>query len=310
MQKQKEQKTMNKTLHAASLVLALAAPALASAQASGTAEFTPYDRSRGELSPDTQAPRIESLVSALDSSRVAPSQLASLLEYGERVECHECVAPLQERMLDPRTDATVREMAAWWLRRRPFAFGAVMAHTRGVLTDDADPLRRAAAASAIGEFMDPHGVAHLTTAASGDGDARVRTAAVRGLARINSPTGIPALVAALADRDATVVDAALQSVLRVNFWRDAEPVMQLLAHDDANIRRRAALVLASLRTAEAIPALSAMLMGDENAIARQSAAFALGRIGGVEARAALDEADARETNDRVRDAIYVARSMR
>lgn len=291
---------------------ALALPALAGeahAQATGTPEFTVYDRVRGELSPGAQAPTRDDLMRAIDVGRSSPSQLAALLEYGERVECHECVAPLQTLMLDPAVDPTTREMAAWWLRRRPFGFDVVMHETRMVLANDADPLRRAAAASAIGEFMDFHGVEHLATALTSDTDARVRMAAVLGIARINSPRGLPHLTAALADSDSTVVDAALRSVLRVNFFRDHAALLPLLAHDDGAIRRRAALVIGSLEVADSVPALAAMLRGDTHELARQAAAWALGRIGTAEARNALNESMATEESHRVRDAIEIALRM-
>ncbi len=196
------------------------APNAAMAQATGTAEFTVHSRATGELSPDTQAPGVATLMNAIDAS--SPSQLAALLEYGERVECHACVPLLQRRMLDPGEDATVREMAAWWLRRRPFGMGAIMRETRMVLAGDADPARRAVAADAIGEFMDPHGVAHLGNALMTDTSVVVRVAAVRGLARINSPAGLSFLSVALGDASPEVVQAGLRSVLRVNFFRDQE----------------------------------------------------------------------------------------
>lgn len=292
------------------IAAALLAPAFtASAQDTGTPEFTVYDRTRGELSPGTGAPSREDLMRAIDVGRRSPSQLATLLEYGERVECHECVAPLQQLMLDPRVDPSTREMAAWWLRRRPFGFDAVMRETRTVLAGDADPARRAAAAAAIGEFMDWHGVQHLATALTTDTDARVRTAAVIGLARINSPRGLPLIAAALQDSDRDVVEAALRSVLRVNFFRAHDTILPLLGHADAGIRRRAALVIGSLEVAASVPALAAMLRGDESELARQAAAWALGRIGGGDARSALVESQSSEASRRVLDAIEVALRM-
>lgn len=282
---------------------------VASAQDTGTADFRVYDRTRGELSPGTQAPSREDLMRAIDVGRRSPSQLATLLEYGERVECHECVAPLQQLMLDPAVDAGTREMAAWWLRRRPFGFDAVMRETRIVLAGDADPTRRAAAAAAIGEFMDWHGVQHLGTALTSDADPRVRTAAVLGLARINSPRGLPLIATALTDADPAVVDAALRSVLRVNFFRAHDALLPLLGHIDGVICRRVALVIGSLEIDASVPALAAMLRGDENELARQAAAWALGRIGTAEARNALHESMTTEASRRVLDAIEVALRM-
>lgn len=290
--------------------LCTAPAATAAAQATGSPEFTPYSR-EGEISPHTRAPTREQLMNAIDvARRSSPVALQTLLEYGERVECHECVPLLEARMLDPREDARVREMAAWWLRRRPFGFGAIMAETRAVLESDPDPARRAVAADAIGEFMDPHGVAHLGRALTSDTDVRVRLAAVRGLARINSAASLPFLSQALRDANAEVQGAALRVVLHVNFFRDHDALLPLLASDEGSIRRRAALVIGTLGVSAAVPALAAMVTGDTDDMVRQAAAWSLGRIGTAEARAALREAQGVESSPRVRDALEVALRMR
>ncbi|MFK7988721.1 MAG: HEAT repeat domain-containing protein [Sandaracinaceae bacterium] len=259
----------------------------------------------GEISPGTDAPSRERLMQAIESA--SPERLATLLEYGERVECHACV-PLLERQLLESDDALVREMSAWWLRRRPFGFGAVMRDIRAVLAEDANPVRRARAAEAIGEFMDPHGVAHLQTALT-DSESMVRLAAVRGLGRINSPAGNAAIVAAFEDSSAEVRDAAVGQVLYVNFFRDHDALLGRLADDSPQVRRRAALAIAELNVAEAAPALTAMLTGETDPMVRQAAAYALGRIGSGDARSALTTARETEENSLVRDAIDIALRM-
>lgn len=277
-------------------------PAVASAQ-DGNDSAAIYSRD-GELSPGTQSPTRASLMQAIESG--SSERLSALLEYGERVECHECV-PLLERQLLESNDPLVREMSAWWLRRRPFGFGAVMRDIRTVLAEDADPVRRARAAEALGEFMDPHGVPHLRTALS-DVDASVRTAAVNGLGRINSPAGTQGIVSAFVDPDAGVREAAVAQVLYVNQFRDHDALMGLLADDSVEVRRRAALALGTFRVVEATPALSAMLT-DVNPMVRQAAAWSLGRVGGTDARSVLTERQALEESSLVRDAIEVALRM-
>lgn len=289
------------TIMLGTVLLALAAPAAAQ----GNDSAAGHDRRRGELSPGTQAPTQDVLMAAIEGG--SPEQLSRILEYGERVECHSCV-PLLQRQLLEHDDARVREMAAWWLRRRPFGFAAVFREIRMVLANDADPVRRARAAEALGEFMDPNGVVHLT-AALDDADARVRAAAVRGLGRINSPAGIAGIVRAFTDTDPRVREAAVAQVLYVNFFREHEALMGLLADDDAQVRRRAALALGTFRVQEATPALSAMLAGDADAMVRQAAAWALGRIGNGDARAALTARRNVEEVSLVRDAIEVALRM-
>jgi len=265
----------------------------------------PYDRTRGEVSPGTDAPTRAQLMQAIESG--SPERLSTLLEYGERVECHACV-PLLERQLLESDNARVREMSAWWLRRHPFGFPAVFRDIRTALANDADPVRRARAAEAIGEFMDWHGVQYLRDALMNDADARVRAAAVAGLGRINSPLGNEAIVQAFSDADPTVRETAIGQVLYVNQFRDHDALIGLLADETVDVRRRAALALGTFRVADASPALIAML-ADEAPMARQAAAWALGRIGSADARGALNERMSLEEVSIVRDAIQVALRM-
>jgi hypothetical protein len=299
-------KRINKAMFAAVLLL-VAAPLVGAPAAAqdGNDSAAAFDRARGEVSPGTQAPSRAALMQVIESG--SAERLATLLEYGERVECHECV-PLLERQLLENDDPLVREMSAWWLRRRPFGFAAVMHEIRTVLATDADPLRRARAAEALGEFMDPHGVPYLRDALSHT-DAGVRRAAVSGLGRINSPAGNDGIVSAFTDSDATVREAAVGQVLYVNFFRDQDALIGLLADDAVEVRRRAALAIGTFRVPEAAPALTGML-GDSDPMVRQAAAWALGRVGGADARAALTEREAIEESSLVRDAIAVALRMR
>ena len=290
-------------LPAAAILLAAGLVATpASAQNDSSAD-NQHNRARGELSPGAGAPTQAALMQAIESG--SPERLSTLLEYGELVQCHACI-PLLERQLLESDNARVREMSAWWLRRRPFGFGAVFLDIRTALTDDTDPVRRARAAEALGEFMDPHGVTYLRAALTSDADPRVRAAAVAGLGRINSPAGSEGIVEAFTDADATVREAAVAQVLYVNLFRAYDELMGLLSDDVVEIRRRAALALGTFRVAAASPALTAML-ADENAMVRQAAAWSLGRIGG--AHAALTERQAIEESSLVRDAIEVALRM-
>lgn len=294
-------KHFNKAIFAAAVLL-LASPAAAQDGNDSSAERQ-YDRARGELSPGTQAPSQAQLMQVIESG--SPERLATLLEYGELVQCHACV-PLLERQLLESDNALVREMSAWWLRRRPFGFAAVFRDIRTALANDADPVRRARAAEALGEFMDIHGVRYLVDAINNDADPRVRAAAVAGLGRINAPAGNAGIVVAFSDADATVREAAVGQVLYVNLFRDYDALMGLLADENVDVRRRAALALGTFRVAEAAPALVGML-SDSAPMARQAAAWALGRIGGN--RSALTERQSVEDVAMVRDAIEVALRM-
>lgn len=302
-------KTSRNILNTLLAALALLAPATAFAQSEEgwvDGEFATHRRAVGELSEHTGAPSIVDMEAAIRVG--SPTQLVALLEYGERVECHTCV-PLLERRLLEDGNTEIREIAAWWLARRPFGFAAVYRDIRTVLESDTDATRRARAAEALGNFAEPVGVTHLGRAFTTDASSEVRVAAIRGIARINAPEGLAYISMALGDTDAAVQAAALQSITRVNFFDDYEALLPLLAHSDATLRRRAATVVGSLRVDAAVTALSAMLIGDTDVNVRREAAWALGRIGGAAAETALAEAAASNPPEQVANAIEVARNL-
>ena len=272
-------------------------------------ELTPvvvYDRERGELSVGTGAPKREYMVNAIKSA--SPSRLYATLEYGERVECFECIPLLADKLLSS-DHAQTREIAAWWLRRRSFGFGRVMEKMQNVAQSDSDPERRARAAAALGEFLDPHAAQTLTKVATEDDDASVRVAGVRALGRLNTIQGTSALSAALRDADAGVRLAALQQVLKVSFFRDGAALLQAVADDDVRVRRTAAQLVGELRLLAAVEPLLGVLITDDSVQVRQAAAIALGRIGGGEAEAALSDAQGVESDEAVKQAIAIALQM-
>ena len=266
-----------------------------------------HDRERGELSVNTQAPTRERMVNAIKSS--TPTALFAMLEYGERVECLECI-PLLERKLLDSDSAKVREISAWWLRRRPFGFGRVMVKMKTALLESDDPIRRSRAAEALGEFLDPHGLVALCSAVETDKSADVRLSAVRALGRLNAVGGNPVLVFAMLDNDARVRLAALESVHKVNFFSDYDAIIGQLADDDTAVRRTAAQLVGEFRVAEAVAPLVGLLLSDDDAVVRHAAAFSLGQLGGSDAFDALGEARADESDNGVLDAIDIALKMR
>jgi HEAT repeat protein len=292
-----------------SLLVALGLPAVVAAQPPAELrEIVVHDRERGELSPGTQAPTPEQLMTAIESN-TAPTTLVALLEYGERVECHACVPLLQRAVLEHR-DPEVRRISAWWLRHRIFALAPIMAQMQDVLASDASATRRARAAMALGEFMDPAAFTPLRDAAMGDGDSGVRAAAVTALGRLNHSGANPILSVALRDAAVEVRRAAISQVLVVNFFRDHDALLSSLVDTDDEIRMRSARLLGTFRVAEAVPALQGMLETDTNERVRQAAAWALGRIGGESARGALRAAATAESSSLVQNAIEVALAMR
>jgi HEAT repeat protein len=266
-----------------------------------------YDRERGELSEGTGAPKREQMLNAVKSA--APTRLQATLEYGERVECFECIPLLADKLLRS-DDAQVREIAAWWLRRRSFGFGPVMEKITDVVQHDADPERRARAAAALGEFLDRHAAPTLSAVADADAEGSVRAAAVRALGRLNVPDGLAAISRAMADADVSVRAAALEQVLKVKGFSDTAAVLERLTDADRDVRRAAVQLSGELRLSAASERLTGALQTDDSPQVRQAAAFALGRIGGAGTADVLARAESSERDAAVLDAITVARRMR
>lgn len=285
----------------------LLAPAPSMVRADELNPVVVYDRERGELSVGTGAPKREYMVNAIRSA--SPSRLYATLEYGERVECFECIPLLADKLLSS-DHAETREIAAWWLRRRSFGFGPIMEKMLDVAAHDADPERRARAAAALGEFLDPHAAATLGKVATEDSEASVRVAGVRALGRLNTLKGHSALSAAMSDSDASVRLAALQQVRKVSFFRDGAAMLQAIADDDVQVRRTAAQLAGELRLSAAVEPLLGVLITDDSAQVRQAAAIALGRIGGGDAETALTDAKGMEQSEAVQQAISVALQMK
>jgi len=291
-----------------SLLIVLAVSGTAAAQEPPTI----FDPVNGEISPGTSAPSQAELMDVIRSG--APGRLMTLLEHGEMVECNACVPLLEAKLLES-SNAEVREYSAWWLRRRPFAVGAIMNRMRLTLEGDADPVRRSRAAEALGELMDAHSLMPLRRAVEGDTEgaadtsAMVRASAVRALGRLNHPAGNSVIAHAIEDSDASVRRAALSVVLIVNFYRDYDALVSALADSDPAVRRRAAQLVGEFRVDTAVPALEALLTADDTAGVREAAAWALGRVGGGDARRALTAAMETEGESLVRDAIEVGLMM-
>lgn len=298
-------KTLKMISMAALLLSSLSS--VASAQVTdNTADCAHFDRARGECSIGTSIPSVEQLQNTIE--RGTATRLLASLDYGERVECYGCVPALVDRALSSN-NPRVREFAAWWIRRRPFAVNRVFTLFKDVLANDGDAIRRARAAEALGEFMDPASLAPLTDAAQNDAAPDVRAAAIRGLGRLNVPSANTIIAAALSDADSAVRRAAIDQVIHVNFFAEHGELMGALGDDDPYVRSKAALLLGEFGVTEAVPALSAMLRSDADVQARQSAAWALGKISGAEARTTLNEVQGTESSQRVLDAIRVALQM-
>lgn len=245
----------------------------------------------------------------LAAGNVAPTAVWQTLERGEKVECLECIPVVEALLWDG--NARVREIGAWWLRRRIFGvFGKGQVYSRVVsaLEDRAQPeATRTYAANALGEFLTHAGVAPLSAAVRTDPSARVRAAAVRGLERMNSQGASGELALAMADADEGVRFAAVDATLRVNGFVDVAAVAGRLSDDSALVRRRAVQVLGAMRAADSVAGLVALTSPttEADASVRSAAVFALGQLGDPAARPAVEAAQS-DSDGFVRDAARVA----
>lgn len=234
--------------------------------------------------------------------RGSPIAVWETLEHGEQLECLDCIAYVKPLLFDK--DARVREISAWWLRRRLFGYAEVALEMRKVVESDADPTRRAAAANALGEFMDPGGTKFLVKAVT-DTSPAVRVAALKGLQRINDPDGAPAVSTALADGDVAVRKTAVEVATRLAGFKDVVAVAKLISDPDAVVRGKAADALGVFQSKGSVAGLAALAVTDSEEDVRVDAVNALGEIGDPAGKSAIEKA-LNDASPRVRDAARVA----
>ena len=236
----------------------------------------------------------------------APTLVWEALEHGEKVECLDCIAAVAPLLYD--SSAKNREIAAWWLRRRIFGVfgqGEVYQLTIQTLSSDADPVRRAYAASALGEFFAAPGIAACAQALTTDGDARVRAAAASALGRLNDD-GAGALGTALADADPSVKIAALGAATVINSFSGLAHVAALAMDANPAVRRRAVEALDALGAKDAVTVVAAVAQNDTDALVRAAACHALGGFGDASARPVLQALGQDDADTFVRDQAQIA----
>jgi len=246
----------------------------------------------------------ERLISVASSG--SSSAIWEALEHGEKVECLQCIPAIAPLMYDQNEET--REIAAWWLRRRIFGVfgkGQVYEQTLSTLKSHPDPVKRAYAAQAIGEFLAAPGIKAVAEAVRTDADPKVRGAAALALGRLNDD-GAGALSVAMADADPGVKLSALKSAGYVNTFNDVPAVARLIGDGDGLVRRRAVQVLDSLRAKDSAAALMSIAKNDPDADVRLSACHALGTLHEGGARALLEDISAHDANSLVRDQARIA----
>ncbi len=286
----------------ATILGTVAALVVATASGDARSNTKPYQGLPADQAEFVSSP--DAIISVASSG--APMQIWETLEHGERVECMSCVAVVAPLMYD--VNAQNREIAAWWLRRRIFGVfgpGEVYQQTLTTLASDSNPVRRAYAASAIGEFLLGAGVQPVATALTHDSSAMVRQYAANALGRLNDD-GAGALGQAMGDSDSGVRIAALTSAGRINSFTDSVSVTKELSDSNAVVRRRAVMLLDDMNTKDAAAAILALARTDPDPDVRIAACHALGTFGDSGATSALTAISMNDTSSLVRDMAQIA----
>jgi HEAT repeat protein len=227
-----------------------------------------------------------------------PDVIISELERAERLVCGACVEPVMA--LVDHEDARVREVAAWWLARRP-AQKAELHDLSVARLYASDAVQARNAADVLGTFRHPNALPALRQAAvREDFPAFVRAAAVQAIGTIGHPEGRADVEAAFADPAAEVRVAALRAYDRLRGAKDGLAIVPLLADADVLVRREATRTVGQAAPLAARAELERVLASDPDVFTRRNAAWALGRLGANDSRAALEAAALNDTSSLVR----------
>ena len=232
-----------------------------------------------------------------------PSRVWAVLEHGEFVDCLSCISSVEPLLYD--SHASNREISAWWLRKRVFGVfgeGEVYQRAVNVLKSDPNPVKRAYAANALGEFLTFAGVKHCAAALKNDPDEGVRVAAALALGRLQKDDG--ALALAMTDASPKVKVAVLDAASRMN-----QKFIALgtgLADPDPAVRKRAAEIAETHRASDQVATLIELAKNDADAEVRLSAAHSLGALHDLSARGALEAIAQNDPSGLVRDQARIA----
>lgn len=253
----------------------------------------------------------QAIASAISSG--SAEAIKSELERAEYLVCAACV-PYVLPLIDSE-DASIREVAAWWLARR--------GTSRQVFSDmltrlsQPDAVKARNAADVLGQFARPQAIPALGAALSNPlFDAPSRAAMARALGAIRRPEAAAPLQAAFGDAAPLVRAAALSAIRKVEGVQAGgqqganvgSMAIPLLADSDDGVRIEAIFTVAELRTAASAPALVSLLQTDASAGVRKRAAWALGEIHAPAsvAGAALSEAARADASPLVRSLAAAA----
>jgi HEAT repeat protein len=147
---------------------------------------------------------------------------------------------------------------------------------------------RAEAAEFLGRARSRKGVPALVAALDDDSED-VRTVAARSLAGIRDPATVEALASTLGCPSRWTVSMVAEDLMEMG--PQAVPALLDMLHSDTHATAVAAVkILGEIRDPRATVSVVILLRSSENVNMRAQAAAALGKLGGLEARTALETA--------------------
>ncbi|HEY5922250.1 MAG TPA: HEAT repeat domain-containing protein, partial [Kofleriaceae bacterium] len=223
------------------------------------------------------------IVAAVNSGSV--DAIVAEVERAEGLVCPDCMTTMVSLLDDDRF--AVREVAAWWIAKRPGAKNKLATQFKAELAT-ADSINVRNAADFLGRVRQFDALPQFRTAiARTDLSAEAKVAIVRAVGYMAHIDGNSVLLTALNDGEASVRAAAVGAWRELLGQVDVKPLVPRLSDSDAKVRAAAANVIGVYREASARVTLEQLVTTDADPFVRRNSAWALGRIGSTESAAAL-----------------------
>lgn len=207
------------------------------------------------------------------------------VERAESLVCGDCATMIIG--LTDHDSYRVREVAAWWIAKRPSLATALSTQFKNELVSGtAQQVRNAAdylGASSTFTALPQMRQAIKRT----DLDTNAKLSIIRAVDLLGNLGGNEVLTVAMVDADATVRWNAAKAWRDIRGQKDAAPVANLLRDPDARVRAEAATVVGGLRYQASVSVLENLVTTDVNPMVRKNAAWALGQIGASSSKTAL-----------------------
>lgn len=260
---------------------------------SSSPAFAGFGSSAVALKAAVQSGSVDAIVAELEKAEELPS-LGAI----------DVVMPLVDH-----ASYRVRDAAGWWLTRRGVRT-QVIANMTARLTGS-DPIAARNAGDVLAAMRDYSTLPALTTYLAAPLDEDSGVAVARAVGAIGHPSGVTALSTALGSSLAGVRAQAAASLRDLRAPRGSKvaastaTLLPLVADGDANVRRQAITTIGFIAqsggdASAALTTLASAATGDPSAVVRKAAAWALGETRDGGARAALQQAQANDSDPLVR----------